>query len=448
MDRDHLIDIRDRVLARMVADGFAGADPFDGLESSVFRASGLGRFRLARLAWLQTIKRGPEGLRKAVRIPPTVNPKTLALLSGAGKGMVLFDVRDRLIDLQNPDGGWGYPFEWQARAFHAKRHQSNAIVTSFVVDALLQSGMQKDHPALVHASGFVAQKLWRDGYFAYFDHVAAEIHNASLWAAFALYRIIGPNDKAAQAVERVINAQQADGSWSYGTRSHHQFVDGFHTGYVLDLLHRLRASGMHGLDNAIARGWQFYRTECFDQDGVPRSFAGRDGYLDAHAVAQAMASLCRFGDRDGATRLAVWVAENLFDPSRDLFFAGIKKDGRPDRRNYTRWTQAWMVWALSIVIENTDPNPSSPQDQTMSNFDPTKPLSFAHPDPNRVEKEAALRALAEPEFRVLYNITRAAASRAKADGAMETLYGLTRGMKTLQRIGAEQGIILGIRRGG
>jgi hypothetical protein len=31
---------------------------------------------------------------------------------------------------------------------------------------------------------------------------------------------------------------------------------------------------------------------------------------------------------------------------------------------------------------------------------------------------------------------------------MEALYGLTRGMKTLQRIGAEQGIILGVRHGG
>jgi hypothetical protein len=448
MDRDRLIDIRDRVLARMVADGFAGTDPFDGLESAVFRASGLGRFWCARLAWLQAIKRGPEGLRKVVHIPKMVNPKTLALLGGAGQGVVLCDVRGRLLELQNPDGGWGYPFEWQARAFYATRHQSNAIVTSFVVDALLQSGMQKDHPALVHAAGFVESKLWRDGYFAYFDHSSVEIHNASLWAAFVLYRMIGPNDKTAQAVERIIAAQKADGSWAYGTRSHHRFVDGFHTGYILDLLDRFRKMGMHGLDKAIARGWQFYRTECFDQDGLPRSFAGRDGYLDAHAVAQAMASLCRFGDRDGAIRVSEWAAENLFDPSRDLFFAGIKKDGRPDRRNYVRWTQAWMVWALSIMIENTAPNPSSPQDQTMSNFDPTTPLSFTHPDPNRAEKEAALRALPEPVFRGLYNITRAAASRAKADGAKETLYGLTRGMKTLQRIGAEQGIILGIRRGG
>jgi len=443
MDRDHLIDIRDRVLAGMVADGFAGADPFDGLESALFRASGLGRFRLARLAWLQAIKRGPEGLRKVVRIPPKVNPKTLALLGGAAQGVVLCDVRDRLLKLQNPDGGWGYPFEWQARAFHAKRHQSNAIVTSFVVDALLQSGMQKDHPVLVHAAGFVEDKLWREGYFAYFDHSNVEIHNAILWAAFALHRTTGPNDKTAQAVDRIIAAQKADGSWAYGTRSHHHFVDGFHTGYVLDLLDRFREFGINGLGDAIAQGWQFYRAECFDADGVPRSFARRSGYLDSHAVAQAMASLTRFGDRDGAIRVAAWAADTLFDPARDLFFAGIDKGGRPDRRNYMRWTQAWMVWGLSIVIESMG---VKLQDKAMPTFDPTKPLSFAHPDPNRAETEATLRTLPEPAFRALYKITRTASSQAKVEGAMETLYGLTRGMKTLQRIGGERGTVLSAKR--
>ena len=438
MDRDHLIDIRDRVLSRMINDGFAGADPFDGLESALFRASGLGRFRLARLGWLQAIKRAPDFLRKAANIPQMVNPKTLALLGGAAQGVVLCDMRDRLREMQNPDGGWGYPFEWQARAFHAQRHQSNAIVTSFVVDALMESGLATDHPALRQAAGFTENKLWHEGYFAYFDHSAVEIHNASLWAAFALHRMIGPNGKSERAVERVINAQKVDGSWAYGTRSHHQFVDGFHTGYVLDLLDRFRASGMSGLDDAIARGWQFYRDQCFDADGLPRSFAGQERYLDSHAVAQAMGTLVRFGDIRGAVRVAAWVADTLFDPTRDLFFAGITKGGRTDRRNYMRWTQAWMVWGLSIMIESMG---SKLLVKAMSTFDPTNPLSFTHPDPNRSEIEAALRALPEPAFRALFDITRSAASRAKVQGEMETLYGLTRGMKTLQRIGGERGIV-------
>lgn len=78
----------------------------------------------------------------------------------------------------------------------------------------------------------------------------------------------------------------------------------------------------------------------------------------------------------------------------------------------------------------------------MPEFDPTAPLSFAHPDPDRPGKEAALRAVSEDAFRTLYAITRAEATQVKAAGDMEALYGLTRGMKTLQRIGGERGIIL------
>jgi hypothetical protein len=425
----------------MAADGLAGADPFDGLESRLFQASGLGRFRFCRLVWLQAIKRGPNALRHFAVILPMVNPKTLALLGGAAAGVRLGDFSARLLEMQNSDGGWGYPFEWQARAFHAKRHQSNAIVTSFVVDGLMAGGMMPDHPALIRAADFIEHDLWRDGYFTYFAHDDTEIHNASLWAAFALRRIKQGNGKSEHVVRRVVDAQGHDGSWVYGTRGHHGYVDGFHTGYILDLLDRFRASGTDGLDDAITRGWVFYRKACFDDAGTPRNMAGKDGYLDAHAVAQAMASQCRFGDLDGAIHVAGWAIQTLFDPKRDVFFAGIGQLGR-DRHVYMRWTQAWMVWGLSIVIEAKKP---TQQERPMHEFDPTAPLSFTHPDPARPEKEAALRAMPEDAFRNLYAITRAEATRMKASGDMEALYGLTRGMKTLQRIGGERGIILAAR---
>ncbi|NIZ01277.1 hypothetical protein [Thalassospira lucentensis] len=435
MDKARLIEARDRVLRQIIAADYAGADPFDGLESQVFKASGLGRFRIARLLWVQAIKRGPGALRKAAVIPDMVNPKTLALMSGAGGGVVLCDVTARLVGLQNHDGGWGYPFAWQARAFYAKRHQSNAIVTSFVMDGLLAAGMAPDHPVLQNAADFIESALWRDGYFAYFADTDAEIHNASLWAAFVLLSVRPGNDKATHAVLRVVAAQNADGSWAYGIRHHHQFVDGFHTGYVLDLLDRLRLGGMMGLDEAIDRGFAFYRSACFDTNGLPRNFAGRDGPMDAHNVAQAMATLCRFGNYAGASRIVDLAVKHLYDERRGLFYAGIGRFGRfgPDRRVYLRWTQSWMVWALSIVIENG----------AMTELcDPQTPLSFAHPDPDRAAKEKALQNMPEDDFRALFAVTRKAASAKRKAGDMDGLYGLTRGLKTLQRISGDRGFVL------
>lgn len=246
MDKTHLISIRDRVLRQITENNFAGADPFDGLESRVFQAARLDLFRLARLFWVQAIKRGPDILRTAARIPKRVNPKTLALLSGAADGVVLGDFKTALLSMQNADGGWGYPFAWQARAFYAAQNQSNAIVTSFVMDGLFAAGVTGDDPVMQRAADFIENELWRDGYFAYVANTNAEIHNASLWAAFALSRVQPGNDKTERAVLRVLDAQRGDGSWAYGTLHHHQFIDGFHTGYVLDLLDRLRRGGMGG----------------------------------------------------------------------------------------------------------------------------------------------------------------------------------------------------------
>ncbi|MFC4235224.1 prenyltransferase/squalene oxidase repeat-containing protein [Thalassospira xianhensis] len=435
MQGNDLIAVRDRVLAGIVHTDFAGADPFDGLESRLFRASGLGRFRMARLVWLQAIKRGPRALRHIAIIPVLQNPKTLALLLGAGDGVRLCDVAVRLCQMQNADGGWGYPFAWQARAFYVSCGASNAIVTSFVVDALMARGMSPTDPVMQRAAGFL-RGLWRDGYFAYVGQGHAEIHNASLWTAWALHRIDPGNEISQKAVARVLTAQRSDGAWEYGTRAHHRFIDGFHTGYILDLLDRVRASGMVGLDDAVMRGYVFYRTECFDATGHPRSFAWRDGYLDCHAVAQAIATLCRFGELNAAQKIADWACHALFDTKRGVFYAGIGCLG-VDRRNYMRWTQAWMVWALSIVIEK------AAMEHTLN---PLLPLTFEHPDPARPGKEEALRALSEEAFLDLFKITRIEAQKMRTSGDMEELYGLTRGLKTLQRIGGERGIILNARR--
>ena len=46
---------------------FAGYDPFDGLNSRLFRATPLKHSRAARLAWTQLFKRSPINLRSLAR---------------------------------------------------------------------------------------------------------------------------------------------------------------------------------------------------------------------------------------------------------------------------------------------------------------------------------------------------------------------------------------------
>jgi len=90
-----------------------GFDPYDGLNSPIALPGKFGR-----QIWTQLHRRSPVNLRPLCGITPTWNPKGLALFAlGNGEAELL----EKLRLLRNADGGWGYPFPWQSRAFFAPR---------------------------------------------------------------------------------------------------------------------------------------------------------------------------------------------------------------------------------------------------------------------------------------------------------------------------------------
>src|ERR1700675_1930671 len=60
---------------------FAGFDPFDALNSTLFQATPARNSRFFRLAWTQAFKRSPISFRKLALVPPQQNPKGLALFA-------------------------------------------------------------------------------------------------------------------------------------------------------------------------------------------------------------------------------------------------------------------------------------------------------------------------------------------------------------------------------
>ena len=76
---DYFGDVYRRVVARLEAADFCGADPFDGLNSRLFAKLPFSSLPIARLAWLQLFKKSPYDLRALAKVPPSTNPVTLAL---------------------------------------------------------------------------------------------------------------------------------------------------------------------------------------------------------------------------------------------------------------------------------------------------------------------------------------------------------------------------------
>ena len=76
-----LEQVYERLFAYCKAEDFAGYDPFDGLNSRLFQYTPIKHSRLARIAWLQMIKRVAYNLRPILRVEKGVNPKGLALFA-------------------------------------------------------------------------------------------------------------------------------------------------------------------------------------------------------------------------------------------------------------------------------------------------------------------------------------------------------------------------------
>src|SRR5687767_15242051 len=117
------------------AHDFAGHDPYDGLNSSVFQATPLRHSRAARLAWTQFLKRSPFNLRNIAGVPAERNAKGIALFALAALAdyrrlqtkeseVAARELLDDLIgmSLKGFQGAcWGYNFDWQSRSFFAPK---------------------------------------------------------------------------------------------------------------------------------------------------------------------------------------------------------------------------------------------------------------------------------------------------------------------------------------
>jgi hypothetical protein len=104
--------------------------------------------------------------------------------------------------------------------------------------------------------------------------------NASAYRAFLLMRAaarFGREDyrEAAEGNLRfVLQAQKDDGSWPYALDGVRDFVDHFHTCFVMKALAKIDAQVSHaGCREAIERGVAYYVDHLFDENGCPRPFA-------------------------------------------------------------------------------------------------------------------------------------------------------------------------------
>lgn len=363
-------------------DKFAGYDPFDGLNSKLFDLVPVLRAGLPGLAWIQAFKRSPLNLRPLLGIPKKRNPKGVGLFilglledharTGDREYLdIAIGLGDWLLTKQCDQSNWqhscwGYHFDWNARAFFVPKGKPNVITTIYVAQALYKLALVTERskylrPAL-DAAHFIVKSLYTEAegrsFFAYIPGEDAFVHNASLWGA-AWVAVVANHtgnrtyrELALKVARRSVSEQREDGSWVYGARRHHQFIDGFHTGYNLEALRLLGESlGTDEFEPAVDRGLAYYKQSFFEEDGTAKYYHDNRYPLDMHSVAQAILTLVKVGGKTEDIALAEKVLqrsiETLYMPSEGRFVYQVNRRVT-NKINYMRWTQAWVYYSFAF----------------------------------------------------------------------------------------------------
>ncbi|WP_307712282.1 hypothetical protein [Streptomyces sp. V4I23] len=298
---------------------WTGPDPYDGLTGPLGR---LAVYRVLRQALLQTVKRSTIDLRPFLGIRPLRTATATGMAAGACARLAASpEWRDRALRLGRRTaaeqmsgryaGLWRYEFDVQTRWSYYPASVPNLVATTFCADGCLDTGTLGDEAVCSLARGLLTH-LHNGVFFTYTPTSDVLVHNANLMGAALASRLARTGtlpgdlahrllDAARRAVEVSVDGQRPDGSWPYARGPRLEWVDGFHTGYVLLRLEQAAARLNLDVEDPLERGTRYYLRSLFEGT-LPRYFADggtrRDPNNDATAV-----------------RMAAWAAERGFVPT-------------------------------------------------------------------------------------------------------------------------------------
>jgi len=373
-------------------DNFKGWDPYDGLNSRVFKLTPFKHSRTARLIWIQLFKKLPLNLRKLFLIKKEYNPKGLALMiegycnlyqlciienkhadkSSHIKEKIIF-LSDKLLEIKNKEFSgdcWGYNFDWQARKlFFFPKHTPTIVPTAFCVSALINSykitNNKKYLKSAISANNFVKKDLLRTknefGLFMSYSHISGNntVINASLMSAKILllnYQFTkNKNDLllAKEIISSACRSQNNDGSWPYGLLKVQSWIDSFHTGYNLEILSLYsNISKDESFKQNHKIGLKYYLDNFFDDKGRSKYYNDTLYPIDIHSPAQLPVTLYHSRKikqhNKQLLRVLNWTVKNMQN-NEGSFDYQIYKFYRISIP-YFRWSNAFMFYGLTFFM--------------------------------------------------------------------------------------------------
>lgn len=378
-----LIELSVEQLDRWISDRkWIGYDPFDGLSAPFARRLTF-EIPFLRIALQQSIRRLPVNLRPLFGIMKKHSTKAMGYFASGYLSLYQVTREPTYLDKatfclselqQNYSEGyagyaWGNAFDYQSRGNYLPRGVPTVVWTSFIgyafVDAYELLGDQIYLDVARSACEFILHDLGtrqvtdRSLCISYVPTEQLDIHNSNMLGASLLARVYKHTGEselvniAKQAVKYTMDHQRENGSWYYGEGLRWHWVDGYHTGFVLDALYwYMRCTGDDQYKEHMRRGMCYYRNQLFD-DVKPKHYQEYTYPIDIQSVAQAIQTFALVpeiyqGDIRWSEQVAKWAIEHMQDPSGYFYFR--KHRFLMNKTPFLHWGQSTMLAALSLLL--------------------------------------------------------------------------------------------------
>jgi len=291
---------------------------------------------------------------------------------------------------------WGYPFNWVWRGGVIKEQTPLITTTPYVYEAFLQvcelHSRDEWKPILesIARHATIDIKAFRTSEAAsccsYTPFDEGGVINAAAYRAFLLTSAsrIFSNDEYWKVAERnlnfVLETQNRDGSWYYAVDGVRDFVDHYHTCFVMKALAKIHAlTGNEACLETLSKGVAYYLKDLFAEDGLPKPFSKaprltvykRELYDCAECINLCLLLRDRFPQLDRTLEIVIegilkdWIKPDGSLRSRQLYLGW-------DNVPMHRWGQSQMFRSLAFYLREQGgatidkPGATSAQDPQLS----------------------------------------------------------------------------------
>jgi len=372
-------------------ENYLGWDPYDALNSKIVQKITFNNPYLETII-IQINKYSMINFRHLLKIQKGVDLKGIALFAQAysklwkltKKEDYIKDLKSFLYIIDNRSLRSRHTFDcWAGHYFPytaidkstLDENTPELIATSQVINALVDSYKllreDKLKQMAISAYDFLIQNLLErlEAGVCFFKYSLTEndkiVLNASAQGLEALCRLRSVyvtddmNDLCEKLAKFLIKCQKEDGSWvysMYNTGKVRNQLD-FHQGYIIDglLAYLQYAENKNCLIDAIIKGAKFYKNVLFHNNGTSYYRYPIRYPIDIHNQAQGIITFCKLSILDPsylnfAKTIASWTISNMQDKSGYFYYQ--KWPFFINKIPYMRWSQAWMMLALSTLMEH------------------------------------------------------------------------------------------------